>query len=283
MPKSPTTLLVVLDGWGLSERPEHNAIHAARTPVWDRLLADAPRTALVASGSEVGLPGGQMGNSEVGHMHLGAGRVVHQDLTRIDQAIASGEFDANPVLGDALRVAQDGALHVLGLLSPGGVHSHEKQIMALLALAERRGAGALRLHAFLDGRDTPPQSALASLERVEARFPGCIASIAGRYYAMDRDQRWERTERACKLLQRGEAPFHCATAAEALAAAYRRGETDEFVQPTAIHAPGELPAKFADGDAAVFMNFRADRARQLSLAIAADAFDHFERRATRTN
>lgn len=279
MPKAPTTVLIVLDGWGHSEGSEWNAIHAARTPTWDRLMAAAPRSTLVASGAMVGLPDGQMGNSEVGHMHLGAGRVVHQDLTRIDAAIASGEFDANRVLGDALRVGARGALHVLGLLSPGGVHSHEEQILALLTLAERRGVGALRLHAFLDGRDTPPQSALASIERVERRFPGCTASIAGRYYAMDRDQRWERSERAYNLLQRGEAPFHFATAADALRAAYGRGETDEFVQPTAIHAPGEPPVKFAEGDAAVFMNFRADRARQLSEAIAAEDFDGFERRS----
>ncbi len=277
MPKAPTTLLVVLDGWGLSERSEYNAIHAARTPTWDALMAAPGRGALVASGGEVGLPVGQMGNSEVGHMHLGAGRVVHQDLTRIDHAIATGEFDSNAVLGKALRVGAGGALHAMGLLSPGGVHSHEEHILALLDLAVRQGVGRIRLHAFLDGRDTPPQSALASLQRVEARFPGCIASITGRYYAMDRDRRWERTERAYSLLQRGKAPFHCATAAEALAAAYGRGETDEFVQPTAIHAPGDLPVKLEDGDAVVFMNFRADRARQLSHAVAAEHFDGFER------
>lgn len=279
MPRKSTTLLAILDGWGLGESTPCNALLAARTPVWDRLVASSAWTTLAASGGSVGLPGCQMGNSEVGHLNLGAGRVVHQDLTRIDHAVASGAFARNSILNDALEAAGDGALHILGLLSPGGVHSHEAQIAALIDLAARRGVGTVRLHAFLDGRDTPPKSAAQSLERIEQRHPGVIASICGRYYAMDRDRRWERTERAYNLVQRGEAPFHFRTPAEALDAAYARGESDEFVQPTAVHPEGELPAKFAGGDAAVFMNFRADRARQLAHAIRSDGFAGFERRS----
>ena len=271
------TVLVVLDGWGVGEANAHNAIHMARTPNWDALWQGPAKTLLDASGTSVGLPVGQMGNSEVGHMNLGAGRVVHQDLTRIDHAIECGDFDANPVLNDTIGACRgQAALHVLGLLSPGGVHSHEQHIAALLALAARRGA-TVRLHAFLDGRDTPPRSALRSLRMIDARFPGVIATIAGRYYAMDRDLRWQRTERAYKLIQGGEASFHFDTPQAALEAAYGRGESDEFVQPTAIHPADESPARLADGDAAVFMNFRADRARQLARAIVADEFPGFDR------
>ena len=279
MPQSivkSATALVVLDGWGIAPASADNAIHAAATPHWDRLWRSAASTELDASGHSVGLPRGQMGNSEVGHMNLGAGRVVHQDLTRIDQAIACGEFDGNPVLNEAIAASADGCLHVLGLLSPGGVHSHEDQILAFLALARRRSA-RLRLHAFLDGRDTPPRSALGSLRRVETRFPGVLASLCGRYYAMDRDQRWARTERAYRLLRDGEAPFRFDSGEAGLAAAYDRGEGDEFVQPTAIHAPGDRRAAIRDGDAVVFMNFRADRARQLGQAFLHDRFNGFAR------
>ena len=282
MPKPPTTVLVVLDGWGVSASSRRNAVQAAATPNWDRLWAGSGSTMLDASGRAVGLPEGQMGNSEVGHLNLGAGRVVHQHLTRIDNAIDSGEFAANAAFTAAIDavIQRGGQLHVLGLLSPGGVHSHEEHIAALLDLAKRRGAGGqLRLHAFLDGRDTPPQSAGASLRKFAARFPGVIASIVGRYYAMDRDTRWERTERAFNLLQRGEAPFHFSDPAPALTAAYARGETDEFVQPTAIHAQDELPVKIQDGDAVVWMNFRADRARQLARAFVDEDFPGFRRRS----
>lgn len=281
-PKRPnsTTVLVVLDGWGIGEASAHNAIHVARTPNWERLWQSPAKTLLDASGASVGLPVGQMGNSEVGHMNLGAGRVIHQDLTRIDRAIDCGDFATNPVLNEVINTCgeRDGALHVLGLLSPGGVHSHERHIVALLALAQRRGA-TVRLHAFLDGRDTPPRSALESLCAVAARFPGTITTISGRYYAMDRDRRWRRTERAYRLIQAGEAPFHFDTPQAALEAAYERGESDEFVQPTAIHSAGEPPAKLADGDAAIFMNFRADRSRQLTRAIVAEGFQGFRRRS----
>ena len=279
MRRAPT-LLIVLDGWGIREEPRHNAIHAARTPNWDRLWRGAS-TALSASGTDVGLPDGQMGNSEVGHMNIGAGRVVHQDLTRIDNALAAGGLEDNRAIGAAIdaSVANGRRLHVFGLLSPGGVHSHERHIEALVALARRRArqGGQVLLHAFLDGRDTPPRSASASLRRFEARFPSVIASVTGRYFAMDRDRRWERTERAYRLLTHGEAPFRFATAQAALEAAYGRGEGDEFVQPSAIDpVAGRMPV-VADGDAVVFMNFRADRARQLSHAFVDEAFSGFQR------
>lgn len=278
MTPPPTTVLVVLDGWGLRDETDHNAIHAARTPHWDRLWASPRKTRLDASGTRVGLPHGQMGNSEVGHMNLGAGRVVYQDLTRIDRAVDSGEFATNESLQKAIATAieRGSVLHVMGLLSPGGVHSHEDHLHAFVALASGQGA-RVRLHAFLDGRDVPPKSALASLTRFGQRFPGTIASVTGRYYAMDRDARWERTERAYILLRHGETTFRFATPEAALEAAYTRGESDEFVQPSAIQSPGES-AVVTDGDVVVFMNFRADRARQLTRAFTADDFDGFERR-----
>ena len=279
MPKSPTTLLVVLDGWGVGSDADDNAIYRARTPTWDRLWGSAAKTTLSASGAWVGLPDGQMGNSEVGHMNLGAGRTVYQDLTRIDRAIADGSFDANEVLNAAIAtsVGHRGALHVFGLLSPGGVHSHENHLASILGLAIDRGA-SVRLHAFLDGRDVPPKSAMSSLAAFEKRFPGVIASIAGRYFGMDRDARWERTERAYKLVAMGDAPYAFETPTRALEAAYDRGETDEFVQPTAIRAP---PVRHAiqDGDVGLFMNFRADRARQLVHALTDENFDGFPRSA----
>ena len=276
-PPKPTTVLLVLDGWGLGTNNGHNAIHVARTPNWDRLWASAATTRLNASGSDVGLPRGQMGNSEVGHMALGAGRVVHQHLTRIDQAVESGEFEANAVLNAAIAAARDSTLHVLGLLSPGGVHSHTRHIATLLAMARERGAN-VRLHAFLDGRDTPPKSALASLATIDKQFPGVVASICGRYYAMDRDQRWQRTERAYDLVQQGKAEFHSTSPSDALQAAYERGESDEFVKPTAIHAAAAPAVRMQEGDVAVFMNFRADRMRQLVRSFVADEFDAFHRR-----
>ena len=275
--KPTPTVLIVLDGWGVRAEPQHNAIHAARTPHWDALWR-GPSTLLDASGERVGLPPGQMGNSEVGHMNIGAGRVVHQDLTRIDRAVASGALADNPALRQAIATtAERGAtLHILGLLSPGGVHSHEDQIAALVAATSGSDA-KIRLHAFLDGRDTPPKSAAASLRRFEARFPGVIASITGRYYAMDRDARWERTERAWHLLACGETPFSFASPLAALEAAYERGETDEFVKPSAVQSAGARAATITDGDAVVFMNFRADRARQLSRAFVEAEFDGFPR------
>ena len=274
-----TTLLVILDGFGHRTASEDNAILAAKTPNLDRLWQSAPNTLISGSGLDVGLPEGQMGNSEVGHMSLGAGRVVYQSITRIGQAIASGEFASNSAYLEAIdhAVASGKAVHIMGLLSPGGVHSHEEQLFAAVRLAAGRGAKQLFLHAFLDGRDTPPRSAAPSLARAEAVFSdlgtGRIASVHGRYWAMDRDSRWERIEKSYALLTQGEAA-HCAkSAAEALESAYARGEDDEFVAPTRI---GE-PADFADGDAVLFMNFRADRARQLAQALTSSDFTGFDR------
>ena len=282
-----TTLLVVLDGFGHRDAVENNAIAKADTPNWNRFLAQAPHTLVSASGTDVGLPPGQMGNSEVGHMNLGAGRAIAQDLSRIDRAIEQGELESNKALNNLFDklLKSGGALHVVGLLSPGGVHSHEEQIFELLRVATRKGLKRIYLHAFLDGRDTPPKSARVSLEKAEALLnnlgAGRVASITGRYYAMDRDQRWERIERAYRLLASGEAPFRAADAPSGLDLAYERGETDEFVQPTAIMGTAgpadESAPRLTPDDAAVFMNFRADRARQLTRALTAPEFNEFDR------
>ncbi len=278
-----TSLLLILDGWGHREESEYNAIANAQTPVWDRLWQDCPHTLLKTSGPAVGLPDGQMGNSEVGHMNLGAGRVVYQNLTRIDKAIADGDFYANPALTGAVDKAreQGGAVHILGLLSPGGIHSHEDQILAMVELARQRGAGAVYLHAFLDGRDTPPRSALASIRTADRLLReaglGRIATVTGRYFAMDRDKRWDRIRKAYEVLTAGRSDYHFATAEAAVEAAYERGEDDEFVQASCIDSADEPPASISDGDAVVFMNFRSDRARQLTRAFVDPGFDGFER------
>ena len=279
------SLLVVLDGFGHNEAAEANAIAHARTPTWDEFLAQHPHTLISGSGTDVGLPEGQMGNSEVGHMSLGAGRVVFQDFTRINRAIERGEFANNRTLNATFKKlrASGGTLHVMGLLSPGGVHSHEDQIFELLRIAETKGVERAYLHAFLDGRDTPPQSAAPSLQAADRLLQdlglGCVATVVGRYFAMDRDQRWDRVERAYNLIVRGEAPFHATDAKAALDLAYARGETDEFVQPTAIHVEGELPLTLHETDAIVYMNFRSDRARQLTRALLDPDFNGFERRS----
>jgi len=271
-------LLLILDGWGHRDEAEDNAIAQADCPNWRRLLAECPHTLVHTSGRHVGLPDGQMGNSEVGHMNLGAGRIVYQDLTRIDLAIEDGSFFDNPELVAACLAAREagGTLHVMGLLSPGGVHSHEQHLFRMLELAHARGA-RVAVHAFLDGRDTPPRSAAPSLERLAAVCAGTgarIASVSGRYYAMDRDRRWERVERAWNAIVEARAEHVAGDAAAALAAAYARGEGDEFVQPTVVGGG----ATVQDGDAVVFMNFRADRARQLTAAFVQPDFDGFAAR-----
>jgi 2,3-bisphosphoglycerate-independent phosphoglycerate mutase len=275
-------VLLILDGFGCRPAAPDNAIAAASMPRWRALLAAHPHTTIDASELRVGLPEGQMGNSEVGHLNIGAGRVVYQDFTRIDKAIADGEFARNPVLVDAVRtaVAAGRAVHVLGLLSPGGVHSHERQLAAMVDLAA--GAGArVRVHAFLDGRDTPPKSAAASLELLEGvctRHPDArIASITGRYFAMDRDQRWDRVRKAWDAIVDARAEHSAPTATAALEAAYARGESDEFVDATVIGDARNAAATVADGDVVVFMNFRADRARELTRAFTDPAFDGFPR------
>jgi 2,3-bisphosphoglycerate-independent phosphoglycerate mutase len=273
-------LLIVLDGFGHRDNPEFNAIAKAHTPCLDALDANAPHMLLSASGLDVGLPTGQMGNSEVGHMNIGAGRVVYQMLTRIDKEIQTGAFDQNPVFLNLFdKVKQNNkSLHVLGLLSDGGVHSHESHIDALIMLAAKQGVKNIYLHAFLDGRDTPPQSAMAPLVRANDCFErtgsGRIASVCGRYFAMDRDKRWERTQAAYELVVNGEGKFSSPDAMHALEAAYSRKETDEFVAPTVIGAPVNME----DGDGVIFMNFRADRARQLTRALTEPGFKEFERK-----
>ncbi|MBI4937746.1 MAG: 2,3-bisphosphoglycerate-independent phosphoglycerate mutase [Nitrosomonadales bacterium] len=272
-------LLLVLDGFGYSEDPAYNAVALARKPNWDRLWRDYPHTLIRTSELSVGLPQGQMGNSEVGHLNIGAGRVVYQDLTRVDVSIQDGSFYTNPAFaGGIAHARQHGtALHIMGLLSPGGVHSHEEHIHALLEMAARAGLRKVFIHAFLDGRDTPPRSAGNSLIRLQdkcaALGAGRIATIVGRYYAMDRDNRWERVQPAYDLLTQGKAEFRAATSVEGLHQAYARDEGDEFVKATVI---GE-PVVMQDGDVAVFMNFRADRAREMTRALTDAAFDGFAR------
>lgn len=279
MARPRPVLLLILDGWGHREETAHNAIALADLPNWRRLLRQCPHTLVDTFGEHVGLPHGQMGNSEVGHMNIGAGRIVYQDLTRIDAAIADGSFFDNPALVSACAAARNagGTLHVFGLLSPGGVHSQEDHIFAMLDLAARQGVARIAVHAFLDGRDTPPRSAQASLERLLARcaqVPGAfVATLGGRYYAMDRDQRWDRVQPAWQAIALAQAGQHAVDALAALAAAYARGENDEFVKPTVIGAG----AAVADGDAVVFMNFRADRAREISHAFVDAEFSGFAR------
>ena len=261
-------LLLILDGWGHREAVEDNAIAQAQAPNWRRLLETCPHTLVHTSGRHVGLPDGQMGNSEVGHMNLGAGRIVYQDLTRIDLAIEDGSFFENAELLAACAAAREGGgtLHLLGLLSPGGVHSHEQHLFAMLELARRQRVPRVAVHAFLDGRDMPPKSARPSIEKLQAACAAAgqarIASIGGRYFAMDRDKRWDRLQRAWNAIVEARGEHAADDALAALEAAYARGETDEFVAPTVIG--GGAPVR--DGDAVVFMNFRADRARQLTAA-----------------
>ena len=276
-------VLVVLDGWGERAEKPWNAVRTARTPTFDELYASYPHTLLEASEVHVGLPEGQMGNSEVGHLNLGAGRIVYQDLTRINVAIADGSFHDNQALVGALEAARasGGALHLFGLTSPGGVHSSLAHAYAVVELARRRGFQRVYWHAFLDGRDVPPKSAQATLEEVDARLResgvGRLASLVGRYYAMDRDSRWERVQQAWNMLVHGEGR-RAASAVEGLAAAYAAGETDEFVKPTVLTDGAGVPlATVKSGDAVVFWNFRSDRARQLTRAMALDDFSGFPR------
>ena len=279
--KVTPVLLIVLDGFGYREECDDNAICQARKPHWNFLWRTHPHTTIDASEKWVGLPRAQMGNSEVGHMNIGAGRVVYQDYTKIENAIETGEFLENPTLKKAVEIGRGRALHVLGLVSPGGVHSHESQIHAMLAMAARAGVKNLYLHAFLDGRDTPPRSAESSLAALENLYrtlgAGRTASICGRYYAMDRDNRWERVREAYDLLTSGAGNYAAASALEGLKAAYDRGESDEFVRTTAVVPADAQPVRMEDGDAVVFMNFRADRARELTAALTRREFDGFER------
>ncbi len=265
---------MILDGWGQKKTDRDNAIAAAHTPVWDDLWQNYPHTTLSASGLDVGLPDAQMGNSEVGHLTIGAGRILPQDLTRISTAIQAGALTQHAALINALENTK--TLHILGLLSPGGVHSHEEHMHALIHLAAEKKIKSICIHAFLDGRDTAPKSAKFSLEKLEQlcqALPNVhITSLCGRYYAMDRDKRWDRTQKTYELLTEGKTPYHYSTASKALEAAYQRGETDEFVAPTSLY-----PACISDDDLVVFMNFRTDRTRQLSFALSDPNFTEFKR------
>ncbi|MGA8862842.1 MAG: 2,3-bisphosphoglycerate-independent phosphoglycerate mutase [Gallionella sp.] len=276
-------LLLILDGFGYREDPDNNAILAARKPNFDRLWRDYPHTLINASEKFVGLPSLQMGNSEVGHLNIGAGRVVYQDLSRVDVDIENGNFYTNQALSNGVALAKrnDSTLHIMGLLSAGGVHSHEHHILAMLEMAARNGLKKVVLHAFLDGRDTPPRSAAQSLQLLQDKCTflgvGRIASIVGRYYAMDRDNRWDRVQLAYDLLTLGRAEYTATNALAGLEAAYAREESDEFVKPTAIVPSGAQAAAMQDGDVVIFMNFRADRAREITRALTDKIFNGFTR------
>jgi len=271
----PRAALIVLDGWGLAEPGPGNAVNLADTPVFDGLWSRYPTTTLTACGKAVGLPEGQMGNSEVGHLNLGAGSVVMQDLTRIDAAAEAGEFARNDALGDAFGAAD--RVHVIGLVSDGGVHSSMDHLRALIALGAERGVPDLVVHAFTDGRDTTPKSGAGYLETVAGWMSdiGCgrVGSVVGRYYAMDRDKRWDRVKLAYDMLVHGRAEHHADTAADAARAAYERDETDEFITPTLV---GE-EARIRSGDSVVGLNFRPDRMREITRALAEPGFDEFDR------
>lgn len=276
--------LLILDGFGYREDIADNAIAQARKPNIDALWSSQPHSLINASEHYVGLPDGQMGNSEVGHLNIGAGRVVFQDLERINNSIASGDFFEHAALKSALLELKKNnkALHIFGLLSDGGVHSHQEHIHAMLEMAAKLGLTKIYVHAFLDGRDTPPVSALAYITALEAKIKslgaGKILSICGRFYSMDRDKRWPRVEAAYALITEGLGEFTYASATEGLQAAYARGENDEFVQATAIRAAADAPTHLEDGDIVVYMNFRSDRARELTHALLSDTFDGFHRR-----
>jgi 2,3-bisphosphoglycerate-independent phosphoglycerate mutase len=274
-------VLMILDGWGQRKDAPDNAISQASTPCWDKIRQQGVGTSIETSGESVGLPAGQMGNSEVGHMNIGAGRVVFQNFTRISNAIKDGSFANNPALAGAVKASRDhtSTLHIMGLLSPGGVHSHEDHFLETVRMAAAQGAHRIMVHAFLDGRDTPPRSALSSIQKMQACLDGLhnadFGSLCGRYYVMDRDQRWDRVEKAWHTLVDGDSGFNSNDAESALLSAYERDESDEFVSPTSIGTY----AGIQDDDAVIFINFRADRAREISQALSQPGFNGFERRA----
>lgn len=279
--KKPTVLMI-LDGYGLNERKDGNAVAEAKTPVMDRLMAEYPFVKGNASGMAVGLPDGQMGNSEVGHLNMGAGRIVYQELTRITKEIQDGTFFENPALLKAVENCKknDSSLHMFGLLSDGGVHSHNTHLYGLLELAKRNGLSKVYVHCFLDGRDTPPASGKGYAQELEAEMKkigvGQIASVTGRYYAMDRDNNYDRVKMAYDALTKGEG-LTAASGPEGIQASYDRGETDEFVKPTVVLADGKPTALIQDGDSVIFFNFRPDRAREITRSFCDDDFKGFDR------
>jgi 2,3-bisphosphoglycerate-independent phosphoglycerate mutase len=280
--KKVPTALIILDGFGI-EVTDSSAITVASTPNWDRLMQNNPNSLVKTSGSSVGLPDGQMGNSEVGHMNIGAGRIVYQNLTRITKAVEEGTFQENEVLVKAIdkAIANDGAVHFTGLLSPGGVHSHEEHAFAAIKMAAARGAKKIFLHAILDGRDMPPRSAKASLEKAQAVFSQLdledsgVASVVGRYFAMDRDNRWERVEQAYNAMAHGEGKYNAQDGVQALEMAYARDENDEFVAATCIKG---IDGKVRDGDSIICFNFRPDRSREITRAFVESDFNLFDRK-----
>ena len=278
-------VLTVLDGWGYSPETRGNAIHLARKPNYDALLRKFPNTLIHTSGPHVGLPEGQMGNSEVGHLNIGTGRIIHMDITRIDLAIASGEFFRNELLGKAIERGRERQLHLLGLVSDGGVHSQLEHLFALLRMAQHNKVSRVFVHCFMDGRDTPPTSGIDYLRRLQQKMreygTGQMATVTGRYYVMDRDNRWERIERAYRAMVCGEAEHKSSDPIAALRRSYEQGVTDEFVEPIVIMTGADAASSSApvgqirDDDAVIFFNFRADRARQTTRALAEPGFDKF--------
>ncbi len=284
MPKIKPVLLVVLDGWGLRAQREANAIAIAGTPSMDALAREYPSTQLETSGLSVGLPEGQMGNSEVGHTNLGAGRIVYQDLVRINRAVEDGSFFQNDAILLACRKAKasGGALHLMGLVSDGGVHSSQEHLYACMDLARREGVSRCFVHAFMDGRDTPPSSGVGYMRALERRIEetgyGRVASVHGRYFAMDRDKRWDRVEQAYAAMVRGEG-YRAGNGVMAVESSHAHGETDEFIKPTVVvNSEGRPVGSVRDGDAVLFFNFRADRAREITRALAEEGFKEFDRK-----
>ncbi len=277
-------ILIILDGWGISSSREGNAVAAARAPFFASLMSDQAHTQLQASGEYVGLPEGQMGNSEVGHLNLGAGRIVYQDITRITKSIRDGDFFRNPALLQAMGAVNEshGTLHLMGLLSDGGVHSHLDHIIAMFDLAKAQGLSRVVFHAFLDGRDTPPSSALTYIRKLEEHLAkigiGRIATMSGRYYAMDRDKRWERIQKAYEAMVMGEG-IRKTSAEEAVHDSYGHQRTDEFMLPSVIvnNRSSSSVGTIRDGDAVIFCNFRSDRAREITRALTDPSFTGFER------
>ena len=287
MSKKPTVLMI-LDGYGLNEKTENNAVAEAKTPVMDKLMAECPFVKGYASGMAVGLPDGQMGNSEVGHLNMGAGRVVYQELTRITKEIQDGDFFKNEALLAAVKNCKENHsdLHLFGLLSDGGVHSHNTHMYGLLELAKKEGLQNVYLHAFLDGRDTPPASGKDYVEQAVAKMEeigvGKVATVMGRYYVMDRDNRWDRVEKAYSALVYGEG-VEATDGVTAVAQSYEKGENDEFVLPTVVMENGKPVATVKDNDSVIFYNFRPDRAREITRTFCCDDFDGFERKTGRVN
>jgi 2,3-bisphosphoglycerate-independent phosphoglycerate mutase len=277
------TALIIMDGFGLSDIRDSNAVEIAETPNFDRLWKSFPHVPIHSSGLDVGLPEGQMGNSEVGHLNIGAGRIVYQEFTRITKAIRDGDFFENKAFLDAVAHVKkySSRLHLMGLVSEGGVHSHIEHLYALVELAKKQGLSQVYIHAFMDGRDVPPASGKSTLETLDSKLRqlefGKVATVSGRYYAMDRDRRWDRVQKAYNALVLGEGEI-ADSSAEAMDQSYNRNETDEFVKPTVILEKGKPVATISENDAIIFFNFRPDRARELTRSFIEPSFGEFERK-----